>query len=812
MLNAQHERCAFMENFGDQSIPENVQKYREFIEGIESTSKADAQYQRGGNEIIQIPLHVVVVHLNDESIGQGRNISEERIMSQIEVLNDDFRRLNADRTETPDEFLDVAADTRIEFCLAAYDEDGNPTTGITRVATSKSSYSSSEARTQLIPGLLWDPTKYMNMISVRLENDLLGFAAPPEVPLRAYDGVTIGDRYFGSPAPDLIYNKGRTATHEVGHYLGLAHIWRNCSGDDGIDDTPRQSSSTGGCPPHPRPSCGSNDMFQNYMDYTNDACMNIWTQGQTNVMRGILAGIRSSLVQSVDTRCSNLSPSFVIVDYNGDEVCRGLGVNFENQSGPGAESFAWTFEGGFPETSTDENPTDVLFYENGTYKVTLTVQNAGGNETESFQSTINVVDGFSQDNLNDGVLILTEGGTGGYISGHNNYNDKAKAEFFVAESGSVLESLEINFAQADGPDASTVTINVWDADGGGNKPNTILASKEVTLSSINVTEYNTISFDSPVMLNGSFYAGFELDYTDGTSIAVYTNEDGDTDPATAWEKLSDNTWKRFDQNGSWSLEVALSIKAKIACQEAQTASPVALFSATNVVACLGEMIDFENTSLFGPTSFLWDFGDGNTSTKENPSHEYQQDGNYTVKLTVSNEQGTDVVEKSDLITIHDNPAKPVISQQWNTLSASVSDGSTYAWYLNGNLINGANTNQYEIAENGSYAVEVTDENNCTSRSDDFSFSISGVFNNDFVRDLFFIFPNPANEEVEVQIKTADSREINWELIDLTGKTVLAEQTTNKQFSINISHLNNGIYFIKIADNNKRNGIQRLLIN
>lgn len=266
-----------------------------------------------------IPVVVHVVYYEDGEGNQTANIPDEQIISQINVLNEDYRRLNYDTLYTPGIFQPVAADTRIEFHLAQRDPNGAPTTGIERLAGPKSSWNPNSLSDDiLLKSLsLWPPEDYMNIWVTDLTNDFLGYAQYPLTDLpgslppfdRETDGVVIDYRVFGSidkgsfPNIRLNYDLGRTTTHEVGHFLGLRHIWgdsNQCGATDYCDDTPDQETSYSSCTNIIGFSCGSEDMYQNYMDYTYDACMNLFTQDQKERMRIVMENSprRASLLTS----------------------------------------------------------------------------------------------------------------------------------------------------------------------------------------------------------------------------------------------------------------------------------------------------------------------------------------------------------------------------------------------------------------------------------------------------------------------------------------------------------------------------------
>ncbi len=251
--------------------------------------------------IITIP---VVVHILYYIDNPAYNLPESRVLEQIQMLNDDYRRLNADAANTPSVFNSVAADCQIEFCLAKRTPNNVYTNGIVRVKTTVSQFAFGNAMKYTAQGgsNAWDRNKYLNLWVCNLGGGLLGFSQFPGGPA-ATDGVVIHYRYFGKTGASAPYNKGRTATHEIGHWLNLYHIWGDdasgsCTGSDYCNDTPNQTDEYYGCPTFPQNTCSSDDMFMNYMDYTDDGCMNIFTINQRSRMLATLNGQRASLKTS----------------------------------------------------------------------------------------------------------------------------------------------------------------------------------------------------------------------------------------------------------------------------------------------------------------------------------------------------------------------------------------------------------------------------------------------------------------------------------------------------------------------------------
>ncbi len=319
--NHNHERCGTMGH-----LERMIEKYPEIIENrakIEAHTQKVLKNKNPLQKIQSVITIPVVVHVLYHTIEE--NISDAQIFSQIAVLNEDFRRLNADASNTPADFLPVAADSEIEFCLATRDPNGNPTTGITRTYTARTSWPVSPDVASSSQGGVdaWNTSDYLNVIVCNLGGGTLGFAQFPNSGPAATDGVVCNYRYFGNAEyAEAPFDLGRTMTHEVGHWLNLYHIWGDgdCTVDDLVADTPNAASPnlTGlPCIHGSVNSCDDGigdlpDMFQNYMDYSQDACFNLFTTGQKDRMRALFepGGFRESILSStgcdpLPTHCSN---------------------------------------------------------------------------------------------------------------------------------------------------------------------------------------------------------------------------------------------------------------------------------------------------------------------------------------------------------------------------------------------------------------------------------------------------------------------------------------------------------------------------
>lgn len=273
-----------------------------------------------GNDAIRIPVVVHVIHdgipnvaiAGPDPMTYEDNIPDSNIYRQIARLNEDFNRINPDAVNTVADFQGVAGNMPIEFVLAAKDPAGNPTTGIDRVLYPGFSHAgfatNQEIETVIKPLTSWDPSRYFNIWTIRFAEStgtfaLLGYAQFPDSSKLAgmpsdnspqtanTDGIVINPIVFGTiGADDYFSSNSRTTVHEVGHALGLRHIWGDgdCSATDYVDDTPPASGPSGGCNPA-QMSCNGLNMVQNYMDYTNGACQNLFTLNQIDRMYTVMA-------------------------------------------------------------------------------------------------------------------------------------------------------------------------------------------------------------------------------------------------------------------------------------------------------------------------------------------------------------------------------------------------------------------------------------------------------------------------------------------------------------------------------------------
>jgi hypothetical protein len=702
------------------------------------------QTNNASRAVITIPVVFHVVYRNNT-----QNISDAQLLSQIDVLNEDFRLLNANfASTTPNVFEPLAADYEIEFCLATIDPNGNPTTGINRVATTNNGFTDDDQIKFTAQGgtNAWPRDKYLNFWVGDLSGaGLLGYAQFPG-DAAATDGVVITyDAVGRAPANgfNTPYNLGRTATHEIGHWMNLYHIWGNedsgCgttgSGSDQVSDTPVQDDANYQCPTHPNPSCNNGgDMFVNYMDYCDDACLSMFTAGQKTRSLAIFApgGSRAALLNS--NGCSGT--------VNPPVTTCGDTLNFPL---PGTEAV---------------------------------YQPSGANQT-------------------------------GYISGTNSFDDKGKYSKFTLSGGNssvVGAYLKFGVANLNNAPANTqITVKVYDATGTGASPGAVLSTTTIPFSLIVQTvqnnQYVLLTYNTPITVSGAFFMGIDLNTAVGYDLALYTNQDGDPAANSAWEQFSDNSWHQYNEASSWGISVDHAIHPILGSPAAS-----AIFNVNDNSICVGQSVTYSAIG-GGIETYSWSFPGGTPSSSNTASQSvtYNSPGVYNVTLDVVSgcDGGTANQTTNNILTVTDLPVTPTITVNGAQLVSSSTTGNQ--WFRNGSIINGATSQTYNPSQNGNFTVRVT-VNGCFSISNAVSVNFVGI---DYLNtNNLQVFPNPANEELIIQLGFEHSENsLNCILLDLSGKAIINKVLNNvsptQTIKLGTSNLSVGIYQLIIETSKGR---------
>ena len=730
--------------------------------------------ERGARAVKIIPVVFHVFHSN----GEG-NISYEQLLSGIQMLNEDFRRTNSDSGATRDIFKSFAVDSEIEFRLAKVDPNGNCTNGVVRINNSEASY---DAGNNVKPLSRWPSNQYFNIWVVNtiesgsVNGTILGYAQFPGSGAWNTYGIVIRHDRVGNI--ETATSQDRTLTHEVGHCLNLLHTFQSGCGNscnnsgDRVCDTPPVSFSTQSCDLNQNQcsndASGSSvyntdvkDQIENYMSY-ND-CQNMYSAGQKTRMQNALSNI-GALQQLVST--NNLNYTGVLNTNNGicevefdasnTVICAGQNVQFMDHSFFNPQSYQWTFEGGEPHTSTDQNPL-ITFTKPGTYQVELTITDSFNDSKTSVKSNyITVLNSFgnttpTQELFETATQLPDIQWNGDYIDSDFNwglyngpsasgsksakalaYNHKGAINLYSKSyDASNLQSGSLTFKYAyspkSGEGANYLNIQVSNDCGNTWTNKSVLGGSLLQTTSPRNSAYNTpsltdwktktISLDSSYLSeNVRFRFEYIVDY--GNNLFI--------DDIQFYGILSQNVHLKWPENGAQNI----------------SSNPTLNWNATSAV-------DYYFLELATDTLFT------------NPNV-------ITEQLSFINSSSNN----------SDTEFKP----------SNLSVGQTYYWRVKTNL-NGVDT---AISEVWSFKVDG---------------SIVGIKGVTEYETEMNIFPNPAQNVFYVDMKMYKEERVSINLYSSTG--VLVQEIKNgwidskrNVFEVNAKNLTHGVYFVRFTSQNE----------
>lgn len=671
-------RCSTMEDDSmlRASRPmESMADFENWLQAKIALYKNSDEYKSGSRAVVTIPVIFHIIHDGD-AVGSGENITAARVTSAITVLNNDFRKLfgtNGYNTHP------AGADCEIEFCAAVVDPNGNVLTepGVDRVNMGQASWTQTDVNATVKPQTQWDPTRYYNVWSVVFggsSSNLLGYAQfPSSSGLQGLnnnggsantDGVVVRYTSVGlSGSSNAPYNLGRTLIHETGHWLGLRHIWgdSNC-GNDYCNDTPTAAEANYGCPT--KNSCNDgapdpNDMVQNYMDYSNDACMNIFTNDQKTRMLTVLANSprRASLLNS--NVCSvplTFSYTGRVVDAATNQGIANAKVLFD---GPSDYTPTTDANGYFTITNLQQNNYNVYAGKWG-YVTGYLPSQAFTPATP--QIVVSLQEGYYDDFLFDfNWTVSTTATSGAWVRG-NPVGTTYTANNVTYQSNPGADVTGDNGTQAYITGNAGGQAGADDVDGG----TTTLTSPIMNLSNYTdpLVRYYRWFFNNGG--SGTPDDSLVVSLVNGTQV-IDIDKVGQGANSNQWLSRSyrikdyistpgNNIYFRvrtFDSSTGHLVEAGLDLFRIIDSTATSGIPPIANFAASATQVCAGEQIAFSDLSSNNPNQWQWTFQGGTpgTSTQQNPSVTYNTPGTFAVTLKATNLSGNNTLTQTGYITV-----------------------------------------------------------------------------------------------------------------------------------------------------------------
>ncbi len=860
----------------------NSQEFEEWLAPKIAQIKADRLAGRSNRAIYNIPVVIHIVH-NGDAIGTGENISDAQALSQIQVMNEDFRRMAG--SPGGSNTTGLAVDVEINFCMAEVDPNGASTNGIVRHNITP--YSNNVADTDgadwetrndvqaMKAATQWDPTQYLNMWTIRPGgnalnagglNGLLGYAQfPDNTPnlggLNASggaantDGVVAGYNVMGTIAEDDgsfimhgTYNLGRTMTHEVGHWVGLRHVWGDgdCSFDDFCADTPNAANANYNC--NVVDSCtgsAGNDQVQNYMDYSNDSCMDTFTQDQKDRIQAIMGASPRRIELLSSTACS-IAPTIYIAstlptDINEGSDCNYTDVVIDLAIAVGSSANTTV---SLTNTGTATENVDFEFLNNSatiaqgatapSNAITLRIHNDGLVEADE---TI--------------VLGLDINTTGNAVAATNDYNVNV-----INDDEAVGTTNTVTYFSDDFDDQDYSDWTFTDSDGDGNNwgDQTVINNNGVPTTPLYSLISRSWSGSALTPDNWAVSPAFDLSSASGTVTLSWITQV----PAFEWDEEKYSIYIGTSNNIATLVNSATSLTETLG-DAGNTGAPTphtfdisAFAGEAQVYVALRHwdvtnqdfisVDDLKVTSIV-PTNVQTAI---NTATADNINLNgtgttfFADSNSGDIMIDVDNTGGFDygctTVEVSrdtatagaDAVIYQDaNVTNYVTAKTFDVATANVSgsDNATVSFYFTEaeiagwETVTGNNRSALYVKKDGTTdettAITITSFGTHLKLSASFTTDIDGTFYfgvqqallsaNDFsFENNLSIYPNPNNGEFTVKFNGA-SGNVTLKVFDIRGRSVLNnsyDDSGDFSQSINLGEVQSGMYLLNISDGSK----------
>lgn len=529
------------------------------------------------------------------------------------------------------------------------------------------------------------------------------------------------------------------------------------------------------------------------------------SRGRLNLNKGILR------VLSYD--CDTTNPPTAGFNASVISGCPGFTTTFNNTTVGTVTSYAWSFPGGSPSSSTLENPT-VTYSSLGDYNVQLIVTNVYGSDTllltnyvsvnntsvqtiytEDFEEATMALTGWTVENpvpaSSQWSIFNTVGNPGSTRSaGIDIFNNQSFAPTTDGLVSPILDftehsSITLEFKHAHRRRVTSIRDSLWvwvSTDGGLTFPNRVLSRAESGAGTFATNSITTSNF-VPSAANDWCM----IDLTPGCF----------TVDLSAYDHMSNIRIKFEAQNNGGNNIYIDDVTVRGVCSGDPSAAPVTGFNTNDNSICAGNTVSFINSTSGTGNSYVWTFSGGtpSSSVDTDPIVTYNTPGTYTVQLIATNAFGADTTILTNYVTVFSNPAVPTISESSGVLTSSYATGNQ--WFFNGNPISGATNNTYTPTNGGSYSVVHTDANGCSSTSSSF---ISTVGLENELNFNITVFPNPAKSFITIQ--SSEEGNLSVSIQDLSGRVLQKTNNYSKEQILDISSYSNGVYLISVTINNK----------
>lgn len=798
-----HRNCATMENLDRLKKEDPALESR--MQQIEQQSAAYVQARKNAGQnatdmVITIP---VVFHIVYSSATY--NISDAQCLAQLDQLNKDYARLNTDAGNTPSVWQGISANTNIQFCLASRTPAGAATTGIERRQTTVSSFSTNDNVKRYANGGLdaWASSSYLNIWVCNLSGGVLGYAQFPGGPTTT-DGVVLTYYSVGSmlsPTSSAPYNLGRTATHEVGHWLNLNHIWgddgTSCSGTDNVSDTPNQAGENYGAPAFPHTDgCSTTSpgvMFMNYMDYTDDNAMNMFTNGQSARMAALFAtgGARNAMLTSTGCQAGSTTCNVPTGMSTTGITSTTATLNWTAVSGANSYNIQYRIVGAASWTSTtsttaSKSLTGLVASSNYEWQVATVCASGTSAFTASTTfstpavATCGVATGMSTTGIGSTTATLN----------------------WTAVSGATSYNVQYRIVGAASWTPTTSTTNSKALTG-------LVASSNYEWQVQTVCSGGSSAFTSST--NFSTTAAAACGIATGMATSAITSSGATLSWTAVSGATSYNVQYRIVGAGSWTSTTSATNSKAIAglvaasnyewqvqtvCASGNSAFTASTNFTTSAASACSDVYESNNTSgtaktIATNTDITAMIG---TTTDADWFKFVTTSPNTYIKVNLTN-----LPFDYDIRLYNSSVSQLGISQASGTTSEQIIRNTTTAstYYIKVYGYNSAysTTVCYKLRVSvGSTAFRTVE--------DIVSEPVAEPAINDFN-----LFPNPAKEEVNVAFSASQNESIQVRVFDMVGKTILNQnfnvESGYNKFSLDLTLMNKGIYFVELTNSSER---------